>query len=71
MRGAEWRRAGVASNCPDWERWLEGVQGGACYRQAGNDYYLGFFHYVREHAIKLIGKVLRQTNKQVFFQQLI
>lgn len=68
MRGAEWRRAGVASDSPDWEGWLEGVLGGACYRQAGNDYSLSFFHNtrIRGHAIKLIGKILRQTKVSAF-----
>ena len=68
MRDAEWR-AGVASDCPDWERWLKGVQGGACYRQVENYYSLGFFHNtrVRGHAIKLIGKVKVKTNKNKCF----
>jgi len=33
MRGAGWRGAEVASDCPVWEGWLEGVQGGVRYRQ--------------------------------------
>lgn len=37
MRGAELRRAGVASDCQ------EGVQGGVCYRPVGNDFSLFFF----------------------------
>lgn len=64
---AEKGRVGVALGCPDWEGWLEVVQDiNCCTAQTkARGGYLLFVHNtgVREHAIKLIGKVVRNKNK--------